>query len=192
MPLLTRLSIARSTSKKGEKTHLLASCPHTHTHCLSILATNLPVPRNGSENSQILPEFPSPDHCGIFSSIRELISTGMFRHKSGHVHPRQPPAVFQQNRFIFFRPTNHRTATGMRIKEKENRPSIPSNWEEKAGLSSRWETELEPVKSESQRVFFFAPFAVRAELAMVVCIPDREGGTGCSHEAWRAAGACQP
>lgn len=27
---------------------------------------------------------------------------------------------------------------------------IPSNWEEKAGLSSRWETELEPVPEKKR------------------------------------------
>jgi hypothetical protein len=60
--------------------------------------------------------------------------------------------------------------------------SVPSNWEEKAGISSRWETELDPFLNVNDR----------SNVLDVNAVPDREGGAGCSQEAWRAAGACQP
>jgi hypothetical protein len=82
-------------------------------------------------------------------------------------HPMYPNTTLS---FFSAVETNAQSQDG-RIGGNENWPSIPSNWEEKAGLSSRWETELEPVKPESQQVFFFfCAFAVRAELAMnVMC-----------------------
>lgn len=63
---------------------------------------------------------------------------------------------------------------------------IPSNWDEKAGISSRWEIELDPNERNEHE------FLTIYNSTMIPDLPDRDGGTGCSQETWRAAGACQP
>lgn len=192
MPLLTRLSIARSTSRKGKK-HTLVSILSTYT----ILAMSLPVPRVPMKWLKLPRNCPS---CLVqiimnwFPSIHQLI---LSRFVSSQVRPRSSSAATRrtptQPLLFLLGPRNRRTVAGIEDtrRGKSTEHTVKLGGESRAIIALGNGARACQVRRVSE-IFFFDACAVRAELAMIVCIPDREGGTGCSHEAWRAVGACQP
>jgi hypothetical protein len=194
LPLLTRLSIARSTSIKDKHP---VSILFTHDSRGVSLILNIP------SKCQKLNKIPSSDYCELilinpsidpyqFTMIGTgLISSQVRPHSSSSAATRRIPT---QPLFFLGRGTNGKVAgREHRRREKVTEHTVKLGGKSRAIIALGNGARACQV-GWSARFFFWrlSQCGPNWRWECVWCIPDREGGTGCSHETWRAAGACQP